>query len=106
MITYDDFAKLEFRVGIVLEAEEIPGSDKLLKLKVDLGEDSPRQILSGIKKWYKPEKLVGKQFVFVANLEPRVMMGLESQGMILAVGEDKPIMLKPSSKVLPGTKVR
>lgn len=105
MITIDDFTKLEFRVGTVLKAEEISGSDKLLKLKVDLGEESPRQILSGIKKWYKPEKLVGKQFVFVANLEPRIMMGLESQGMILAVGDKKPVLLKPSTKVSPGSKV-
>lgn len=106
MITIDDFTKIELKVGTVLEALEIEGSDKLLKLQVDLGEEKPRQILSGIKKWYKPEKLIGKQFVFITNLEPRIMMGLESQGMIMAVGVDKPIMLKPSSKVSPGSKVR
>lgn len=106
MISIDEFAKLELRVGTILEAEEIIGSDKLLKLKVDLGEEKPRQILSGIKKWYTPEKLIGKQAVFVANLEPRLMMGLESQGMIMCAGEVKPIILKPSSKVPPGSKVR
>lgn len=106
MISIDDFAKIELRVGTVLEASEIEGSDKLLKLQVDLGEEKPRQVLSGIKKWYKPEKLVGKQFVFITNLEPRTMMGFESQGMIMAVGVDKPIMLKPSSKVPPGSRVR
>lgn len=128
MITIDDFSKIELKVGTVLEAEEIPNSDKLLKLLVDLGDPSqgsgpsePRQILSGIKKWYKSEKLIGKQFVFITNLEPKVMMGLESQGMIMAVGDpsatstslstgslrtSKPIMLKPSSKVSPGSKVR
>lgn len=106
MINFDDFMKVELRVGTVLEAEEIPGSEKLLKLSVDLGEENPRQILSGIKVWYKPSQLVGKQFVFVANLEPRKMMGLESQGMIMAVGEDKPILLKPSKKVEPGSRVR
>jgi len=67
MITIDDFIKVELKVGTVLEASEIEGSDKLLKLKVDLGEKKPRQILSGIKKWYKSEKLIGKQFIFVAN---------------------------------------
>lgn len=106
MITIDDFAKVELRVGTILEAEEIEGSEKLIKLKVDLGEEQPRQILSGIKQWYKPQNLVGKQAVFVANLEPRTMMGLESQGMIMAVGDKNPILLKPASKALPGSKVR
>lgn len=111
MITIDDFKKCELKVGTVLEAEEIEGSDKLLKLKVDLGADpsagGPRQILSGIKQWYKPEDLIGKQFVFVANLEPRMMMGLESQGMILAAsGEERPVPLIPSEKVANGSGVR
>ncbi|MDO8498214.1 MAG: methionine--tRNA ligase subunit beta [bacterium] len=106
MISFDDFAKVEMKVGTILEVEEIEGSEKLLKLRVNLGEERPRQILSGIKKWYKTEKLVGKQFVFVTNLEPRMMMGLESQGMIMAVGDTNPILLKPASKVSPGSKVR
>ncbi len=107
MINIEDFAKLEFKVGTVIFAEEIEGSDKLLKLSVDLGEEEPRQILSGIKQWYKPEDLVGKQFIFVTNLEPRKMMGLESQGMIMAVeGEDKPIPLTVSEKVHNGAKIR
>lgn len=106
MITIDDFAKAELRVGTVLEAEEVSGSGKLIKLIVDFGELGKRQILSGIKKWYKPAQLVGKQFVYVVNLEPRMMMGLESQGMVLATDTEKPIILKPSKKVLPGTKIR
>jgi methionine--tRNA ligase beta chain len=106
MINYDHFSQVELKVGTVLEASEIEGSDKLLKLSVDFGEESPRQILSGIKKWYKPAQLVGKQFVFVANLEPRMMMGLESQGMILACGDDKPVIIKPSKKVPAGSKIR
>lgn len=106
MINIDDFSKVELRVGTILEAEEIEDSEKLLKFQVDLGEDKPRQILSGIKKYYKPEDLIGKQVIIVTNLEPRMMMGLESQGMILAVGEDKPILLKPSKKVPNGSKVR
>lgn len=106
MISFDDFSKLELRVGTVLEAEEVEGSEKLIKLKVDLGEGTPRQILAGVKQWYSPSDFVGKQVVVVANLEPRKMMGLESQGMMLAADSIKPIPLKPSSKVAPGTKIR
>ena len=116
MITIDDFSKLEFKIGTVLEASDIEGSEKLLKLIVDLGEEKPRQILSGIKQWYAPEDLVNKQFVFISNLEPRMMMGLESQGMILAAegpssaeasdGQGKPIPLVPQEKVPNGSKIR
>ncbi len=106
MITIDDFAKVELRVGTVLEAEEIPGSEKLIKQIVDFGDLGKRQILSGIKQWYKPSQLIGKQFVYVVNLEPKKMMGLESEGMILVTDTDKPYPIKPSSKVPPGTKVR
>lgn len=106
MINIDDFVKVELKVGEVLEAEEIEGSDKLLKLKVDLGEGSSRQILSGIKQYYKPTHLIGKQFVFVANLEPRMMMGFESNGMILCAEGKKPIPLKPSKKVANGAKIK
>ncbi len=106
MISIDDFAKVELRIGTVLEAEEVPGSDKLVKQIVDFGELGKRQILSGIKQWYKPAQLVGKQFVYVTNLEPRMMMGLESQGMLLATDTTKPYPIKPLSKVPPGTKLR
>jgi len=114
MITIDDFEKVEIKVGTILEVEEIEGSEKLLKLQVDFGNPSTgsgpsgkrdiRQILSGIKKWYKPQNLIGKQVTFVTNLEPRMMMGLQSNGMILAVGDDKPVLLKPIKKVSPGAK--
>lgn len=106
MISIDDFLKIELKVGTVLEAESIEESEKLIKLKVDLGEGKPRQILAGLKPYFKPEYFIGKQFIFVANLEPRVMMGLESQGMILCADSKKPIPLKPSSKVAPGSKIR
>jgi methionine--tRNA ligase beta chain len=171
MITIEDFAKLEFKVGTVISAEEIEGSERLLKLQVDFGpkaqeevgttepvisnesrdssaapqndsgvemtdeknsesaevlqnaddtievtdtvksvEENPneiRQILSGIKQWYKPAELVGKQFVFITNLAPRKMMGLESQGMIMAAeGEERPSPLMPSEKVPNGSKIR
>lgn len=107
-ITIDEFKKLEARIGLVLNAEEIEGSDKLIKLTLDFGEASPRQILSGIKAWYEPTSLIGKKMLFVINLEPRKMMGLESQGMLMAVdGEDgSPVFLVPEKSVVPGSKVR
>ncbi|GAB3905520.1 methionine--tRNA ligase [Larkinella knui] len=86
-IQYDDFAKMDIRIGTILEAERVPKSDKLLKLKVDDGT-GVRQILSGIAKHFAPEDLIGKQVTFLANLAPRKMMGLESQGMIL-MAEDR-----------------
>jgi methionyl-tRNA synthetase len=106
-ITIDDFAKVELRTAKVLEAERMPKSQKLLKLKVDAGDPEPRTILAGIAESYEPEALIGKSIVIVANLAPRKMMGLESQGMVLAASPDggKAIVLnsEPSS---PGTRVR
>jgi methionyl-tRNA synthetase len=86
-IQYDDFAKMDIRIGTITEAERVPKSDKLLKLKVDDGT-GVRQILSGIAKHFAPEAIIGKQVTFLANLAPRKMMGLESQGMIL-MAEDR-----------------
>lgn len=107
MITIEDFSKVELKVGTVLEAEEMEESEKLIKLVVDLGEGQPRQVLAGVKQWYKPEDLKGKQVVIVANLEPRLMMGLESQGMMLAAdSESGPIFLTTPKEVPPGTKIR
>ncbi len=106
MVSFDDFSKVELKVGTVVSAEVVEGSEKLIKIKVDLGEEDPRQILAGIKQWYSPEDLVGKQVVVVANLEPRKLMGVESQGMILAVeGKDGLALLQPSQEVTPGTSV-
>lgn len=105
MISIDDFAKVELKVGEILECEPIEGSEKLFKLQVDFGEEK-RQVLSGIAKWYKSEDLIGKQVVFVTNLEPRQMMGLESQGMILATStEDDVVLISPSKKVPNGSKL-
>ena len=83
VITIDDFAKVELRVAQVLVAERIPKADKLLRLEVDLGYER-RQILAGIAQYYEPEKLIGRKIVIVANLAPRKMRGLESNGMLLA----------------------
>ncbi len=105
IITYEDFAKLDLRVGTIVNCEDKEGSEKLLRLSVDFGEEGTRNILSGIKKWYQPEALIGKQFVFVFNLAPRMMMGEESQGMLLAADGKKPLPLKPTSKVPPGTAI-
>ena len=82
-ITIDDFAKVELRVAQILVAERIPKADKLLRLEVDLGYEK-RQILAGIAQYYEPEKLIGRKIVIVANLAPRKMRGLESNGMLLA----------------------
>jgi len=83
-VTIDDFIKVELRVGEIKVAEKVPDADKLLRFEVDLGEESPRQILAGLAEWYDPEKLIGRKVVVVANLKPRKMRGLESQGMICA----------------------
>jgi methionyl-tRNA synthetase len=82
-ITIDDFAKVELRVAQILVAERVPKADKLLRLEVDLGYEK-RQILAGIAQYYEPEKLIGRKIVIVANLAPRKMRGLESNGMLLA----------------------
>ena len=83
-ITIDDFLKVELRVGEIKVAERIPNADKLLRFEIDLGEEKPRQILAGLAEYYEPEKLIGRKVVVVANLKPRKMCGLESQGMICA----------------------
>lgn len=107
MITIDEFSKVELKVGTVLEAEEVEGSEKLIKLQVDLDEERPRQILAGVKQWYSPEDFKGKQVIVLANLESRIMMGLESQGMMLAAdSEEGPVFLTTPKQVSPGTKVR
>lgn len=84
-ITYEDFSKLDIRLGTIIDAQAVEGSLKLLKLNVDFGELGNRQILSGIAKDFKPEDLIGKQTTFVLNLATRKMMGLESQGMLFAI---------------------
>ena len=113
-ISFEEFKKLDLRIGKVISAEKIVGSINLLKLEIDLGDPSTgsglgkRQILAGISKYYDPKKLVGMNLVIVTNLEPKKMMGLESKGMILCA-EDKngePVCLTPLKKdVLPGSKV-
>lgn len=110
MITFNDFQKVEIKAGTILSADKVEGSEKLLKLSVDFGEEKLRQVISGIAKTFTaPEKLAGKQFLFVTNLEPRQIMGLESQAMILATHKQKRtgeeiVLMKPAKKVPPGSK--
>ena len=82
--TIDDFMKIEIKVGTVLSVEVVEGADKLYILQVDLGEEKPRQILSGIREFVTSDELLNRQFPFVTNLAPRMLRGYESQGMILA----------------------
>ena len=106
MIEYEKFAEMDLRVGQVLDAEKHPNADKLMILKVDLGEQNARKIVAGIMGKYQPEEMIGKQIIVVANLKPAKIRGVESQGMLLAaIDNETPILLKPSEEVKPGTKI-
>jgi methionyl-tRNA synthetase len=106
-ITFDDFMKVEIRVGKVLTAVALPKMKKLLHLSVDLGEAQPRSIVAGIALAYTPEQIVGKQVLVVANLAPRKVGGVESQGMILAAGDETIVGLSSLDRdAPPGTRVR
>ena len=106
LISIEDLAKVDLRVGRVVEAEPVPGSRKLIKLTVDLGTEK-RTILAGLAKWYKPEDFVGKYVIVVANLKPKKMAGMVSEGMILAApcSGGKPVLVTVSEPVEPGSKV-
>ena len=107
VITYVDFEKLDIRVGTIKSAEPVPESRKLLRLVVDFGEFE-RQILAGIGKAYDFNTLIGKQGVFLVNLEPRALAGLESQGMLLAAGslEEGPAMLQTDRPMPAGNAIK
>jgi len=108
MITFDEFKKIEIKIGTILTAEKIPEADRLIKLTIDLGEETPRTILSGIAEHYPdPSILVGKQVPVLVNLEPRTIRGYESQGMVLyAVSDGSITTIEPTQKIPPGTPVR
>ena len=107
-IPFSSFLELDLRVGEVVTAERVEGSVKLLKLTVDMGEEHKMvTILTGMVEYYAPEEFINKKYVFVANLEPRKMMGLESQGMLLSVdGTDRPTPLEVSREMANGHIVR
>ena len=106
MINFKEFEQLDLRIAKILKAEKLEGTDKLLVLEIDLGEEK-RQIIAGIGHQYKPELLINKKIVVVANLEPREIKGKLSQGMLLAVDTSQgPVLLIPEGEVLPGSKVK
>jgi methionine--tRNA ligase beta chain len=106
IISFDDFKKLDIRIGKIVSAESVEGSDKLLKLGVDFGTET-RQVIAGIAQFYAPEALIGKECPFAYNLAPRTLKGLESQGMILCPsGENGPVLLHPDKEVPPGSIIK
>lgn len=104
-ITYEDFSKIELVVGLVESAEFVVGANKLLKLTVDVGTEK-RQLIAGVAQWYKPEQLVGKRIIVLANLEPKTIRGMQSQGMLLAADSPDLALLTVDNEVPPGTKIR
>lgn len=107
-ITYDDFAKLDLRVGTVVACEPHPNADRLLKVQVDLGPElGRRQVCAGVRGMYEPEALVGRQIVIVANLAPRKLRGEDSEGMLLAASADEQrvVLLQPEAEVPAGSAV-
>lgn len=131
-ITYDDFAKLDLRIATIIAVEEIEGADKLWKITLDVGEDDEsavsieesevglqdanvesrsiglgqRTIVAGVKPWYSADQLLGKQVVYLANLEPRVLRGVESHGMLVAAGDEEAVLILPEKEVKNGTALR
>ena len=108
MITYGDFTKLDLRVAKIKKVEDIEGADKLYKITLDVGELGERTLAAGIKQYYGKEELIGKTIVYLANLEPRKLKGVESQGMLLAAvskDESKVVLLTVEKEIEPGTKI-
>ena len=108
-VSYEEFKKMDIRLGTIREVEPVPDTDKLLRCMIDFGEPELRQIISGIHEFYPEyEKLVGKQVLYIVNLEPRTIKGFESEGMLMAVDgiDGKPVFLTPEVVVNPGSKVR
>ncbi len=106
MIDFETFKKIDLRAAKIISVQRIKGTEKLLKLEVDLGNEK-RQIIAGIAQIYKADDLVGREIILVANLEPKTILGLESQGMLLAADDnERPILLIPEKEVPPGTKIR
>lgn len=108
MIDYEDFAKLDIRVGKVLLAEPVKKSKKLLRIEVDIGEEKPRQLVAGMASYYTPEELVGKSVIVLANLKPAKLCGVESNGMMLAADDGGAIVaaLMPDKEIKSGSRIR
>jgi methionine--tRNA ligase beta chain len=105
-ISFDEFQKLDLRVGKILEADQISGSRNLIRMIVDFGTEK-RQAVAGLLQWYKPEQLVGKKCVFILNLQRRKLMGIESQCMIFAAEDDKGnvVILQPERDIAEGSRI-
>ena len=107
MISFKDFQKISLKVARVTKAEKLEGSEKLIKLQLNLGEKEERQIIAGIAKFYQPEDLISQEIVLVENLEPKKIFGQDSRGMLLAAdNKGEPVILKPEKSVPPGTKIQ
>lgn len=110
-VSYDDFAKLDIRIGTIIAAERVPDTDKLIKCTIDLGNPpagcGTRTIVSGIAQFVAPESLIGKQCPYIVNLMPRELRGIMSEGMLLAAGTAGGIaLLHPDAPVTPGTRIK
>ena len=106
-ITFDVFARLDLRIATIIAAEPIDGADKLLKITLDVGELGERTVAAGIKSWYAPADLIGKQVSYLANLEPRMLRGVESQGMLVAADNGaRAILLHPDQSLPTGSILR
>lgn len=105
MLTFDDFMKLEMKIGTVIEAERVQGTDKLIKVTVDMG-DEKRQVVAGFGHIHRPEDLIGKQVPVAMNIEKAVIRGVESNGVFIALGDEQATLLVPLQKVPNGTKLK
>ncbi|MEF8847038.1 MAG: methionine--tRNA ligase subunit beta [Candidatus Paceibacterota bacterium] len=104
MISFEDFQKINLKVARIVEASRVEDSNKLMKLEIDLGKEK-RQLVAGIAKAYTADELEGREIIVVANLEPKEIFSLQSQGMLLAADSDQPVLLQPDQEVEPGTKI-
>jgi methionyl-tRNA synthetase len=107
-MTIDEFGMYDFRIGKIISVNRVEGSEKLLNLGVDIGEPVPRQILSGVAKVYTSEDILGKRVIVVANLDPKIMAGVESRGMLLGIergGDGAPLLIFPENDIAPGAKI-
>jgi methionyl-tRNA synthetase len=108
MATKDDFQKIDLRVGKILGAALVSGSTKLLSISVDIGEGVPREIVSGVAKVYSTEDLIGKSVIVVANLDTKVIAGVESHGMLIGIESDSnglPVLIFTQDQIAPGSKI-
>ncbi|MBV9159903.1 MAG: hypothetical protein JO019_04895 [Candidatus Kaiserbacteria bacterium] len=106
-IQYEDFAKLDIRIGKIIAADRVPETDKLIKCTIDFGEAGERTIVSGIAAWKSPEELVGKSLPYIFNLAPRMLKGIESQGMLLAASDESGVvLLQPDRDISPGARIK